>query len=113
VVTTLVDVVMHAAGVFGGPTQPLSNGAALLATAYRAVIAVGGAWLTARIAPARPLTHALALGIVGTILGIIGVVVTWNLDLGPRWYPIVLAVLAVPQCWAGGVLYVRHTGRSH
>ena len=28
-----------------------------------------------------------------------------NRGLGPRWYPIALAVLAIPQCWVGGKLY--------
>ena len=34
------------------------------------------------------------------------IVVTWNLDLGPRWYPFAVAALAVPQSWAGGRLAV-------
>ena len=36
------------------------------------------------------------------ILGYVGVVATWNLGLGSSWYPISLAVLAIPQCWADG-----------
>jgi hypothetical protein len=55
--------------------------------------------------------HALTLGIVGTLLGLAGVMATWNLGLGPRWYPIALAVLAMPQCWAGGRLYEMQSGR--
>jgi hypothetical protein len=27
--------------------------------------------------------------------------------LGPRWYPIALVVLALPQSWAGGRLFER------
>ena len=106
VVTTLVDVVLHAAGVYA-MNQPLSNGLAVLATSYRIVISVAGGWLTARLAPQSPMKHALILGIVGTLLGLVGVVVTWKQDLGPKWYPIVLTLLAVPQCWAGGKLYER------
>jgi hypothetical protein len=77
----------------------------LIATSYRIVISIAGGWLTARLAPANPMKHALILGIVGTILGIVGIAVTWKLALGPRWYPIALAVLALPQCWAGGKIY--------
>ena len=43
--------------------------------------------------------------IVGVVLGLVGLVATWNLDLGPRWYPIALVVLVIPQCWAGGKIY--------
>ena len=110
VVTTLGDVAMHAIGVFPPMDQPLDDALALLATSYRIVITIGGAFLTARLAPDKPMKHAMILGVVGTFLGIVGVVATWNRGLGPRWYPIALAVLAIPQCWAGGRLYVM---RSH
>jgi hypothetical protein len=110
VVTTLVDIALHQAGVYPPRGQPLTDNLALLATSYRIVISVGAAWLTARLAPDRPMKHALMLGYVGTVLGLIGVVVTWNLGLGPRWYPIALAVLAIPQCWLGGKLYQTWSG---
>ena len=105
VATTLVDIVLHKTGVFPPMNEPLNDTLALLATSYRVVISVAGAWLTARLAPNRPLTHALWLGYVGVVLGLIGAVATWNLGLGPKWYPIALVVLAVPQCWAGGKIY--------
>jgi hypothetical protein len=104
-VTTLVDIALHATGVYPPIDQPLDDRLALLATAYRIVISVGGAWLTARLAPNEPMKHAMILGYVGVVLGLVGVVATWNLGLGPRWYPILLAVLAIPQCWAGGRIY--------
>ena len=105
VATTLVDIVLHVTGVFPPMDQPINNALALLATSYRIVISIGGAWLTARLAPAKPMKHALILGCVGVVLGLVGVVATWNMGLGPRWYPIALTVLAIPQCWAGGRIY--------
>ena len=105
VVTTLVDIVLHATQVYPPMDEPLTDKLAMLATSYRTVISIGAAWLTARLAPNRPLRHALLLGCVGTVLGLIGVVTTWDKGMGPHWYPIVLAVLAIPQCWLGGKLY--------
>jgi hypothetical protein len=105
VVSTLVDIVFHALGVFPPMDQPINDSLALLATSYRVVISIGGAWLTARLAPDKPMKHAMILGVVGTVLGLVGVAATWNKGLGPRWYPIALAVLAIPQCWVGGKLY--------
>jgi hypothetical protein len=105
VATTLVDGLLHAVGVFPSG-QPIDDRLAVLATSYRILIGVGGGWLTARLAPNSPMRHAMILGYVGTVLGLIGVVVTWNLGLGPRWYPIALAALAVPQSWAGGAIAV-------
>ena len=110
VVTTLVDIVLHVTGVFPPMDQPINDALALLATSYRIVISVGGAWLTARLAPDKPMKHAMILGSVGVVLGLVGVAATWNLGLGPRWYPISLAVLAIPQCWAGGRIYELQSG---
>ena len=111
VITTLVDILLHVAGVFPPMNQPINDALALLATAYRIVISVGGAWLTARLAPDKPMKHAMILGYVGVVLGLVGVVATWNLGLGPRWYPIALVVLAIPQCWTGGRIYEMHSGK--
>jgi hypothetical protein len=111
IVTTLVDIVLHATGVFPPMDQPINDTLALLATSYRIVISVGGAWLTARLAPNKPMKHAMILGYVGVVMGLVGVVATWNLALGPRWYPILLVVLAIPQCWAGGRIYEMQSGK--
>jgi hypothetical protein len=113
VVTTLVDMVLHGARVYPPTGEPLDDTLALLATSYRVVIGVGGGWLTARLAPDKPMKHALILGYVGVVLGLVGVVATWNLGLGPRWYPILLVVLAVPQCWLGGKIHEMQTGSRH
>lgn len=105
VVTAAVNVMLHAVGLFPPMGQPLSDAHAVLASACRVVIGTGGAWLTARLAPDRPMAHAMRLGYVGTLLGLIGVAATWNAGLVPRWYPIALAVLAIPQCWVGGKIH--------
>lgn len=105
VVTTLVDIALHAANVYPAMDQPLDDRLSAIALSYRIVIAVAGAWLTAKLAPANPMKHAIILGVVGTCLGLVGVIATWSAGLGPKWYPISLAVLAIPQCWVGGKLF--------
>ena len=112
IVTTIVDILLHVVGVFPPPKEPLTNTLALLATSYRILISVGGAYLTARLAPDRPMGHALILGWIGVVLGIVGLLATWNLGLGPKWYPIALVVLAIPQCWLGGKLFEMRSVRS-
>lgn len=105
VLTTVVDIVLHTVGVFPPWDVPIDDRLSLIATSYRIVLSIGGAYLTAVLAPARPMKHALILGVVGTLMGLVGVVATWGKGLGPDWYPIALAVLALPQCWAGGKLH--------
>ena len=109
VVTTLVDLLMHTAGVFPTTGGAVTDRTSFIALSYRIVITIGAAWLTARLAPERPMRHAMILGLAGTMLGLVGVLATWSLDLGPRWYPISLAVLAIPQCWVGAKIHeARH-----
>ena len=101
------DMVLHATGVFPPWGQPMADALFLLATAYRTVYGVAGSYIAARLAPDRPMTHALALGVVGLALSIAGAVATWNRGpaFGPKWYPLSLIVTAMPCAWAGGKLH--------
>jgi hypothetical protein len=112
VLTTIIDIVLHLVGFYPPIGLPMDDRQSLVATAYRIVISIAGAWITARLAPAKPMKHVMILGVLGTILGVVGVVATWNRDLGPHWYPIALAVLAIPQSWVGGRLYQTQTGKG-
>jgi hypothetical protein len=112
VVTTLIDVVLHVVGVFPPLKEPLTDGLALVASSYLIVIGIACAWLTARRAPWNPMRHAMILGGLGAVVALVGVVATWNLGLGPRWYPISLVLLALPQSWVGGRLFERQTNGS-
>jgi hypothetical protein len=101
------DVVLHAAHVFPPWDQPASDALLLLATVYRTVYSIAGSYVTAWLAPNRPMLHALVLGALGLVVCVVGAVVTWNKGpaFGPHWYPVALIVLAMPQCWLGGKLY--------
>ncbi len=107
VLSLVTDAVLHAARVFPPWGQPVSDAPLLLATAYRMIYGVAGSYVTARLAPDRPMLHALVLGVLGLAVSIVGTVVTWNKGpaFGPHWYPVALVVLAMPQCWVGGKLY--------
>jgi len=65
--------------------QPMNDGFFLLATFYRTVFGILGAYITARLAPSRPMLHALILGAIGVAVSILGAVVTWN--KGPEFGP--------------------------
>jgi len=112
VATTLVDIVLHLTGVYPPMKESLTDRLAGLATSYRVIIGVLGGWLTARLAPHKPMKHALILGLVGTVLGLGGVVANAYKPMGPMWYPIALVVLAIPQCWLGGWIFKSQSGRA-
>lgn len=102
------DKVFEKTGVFPEPGKVMSNGLFVLATAYRTVYGVLGAYVTAMLAPKRPMLHALILGVIGTTIGLVGLMAMWNKlpELGPRWYPIGLVILGLFQWWIGGKLRV-------
>src|SRR5213594_1658842 len=108
ILSIATDVALHATGVFPPWGQPMSDALFLLATAYRIVFSVGGCYVAARLAPDKPMQHALALGIVGVVVSTAATVVTWNRgpEFGPKWYPIALIVVAMPCAWLGGRLWI-------
>ena len=112
VVTLITDAVLHKVGVFPPQGQPASDAALALATTYRTIYGIGGAYLTARLAPSRPMLHVTILGVLGLIASLVGAVLTWNkMEIyGPHWYPVALVVLALPQSWLGGWLGEKQLG---
>ena len=100
------DVVMHATGVFPPWGQPMSDALFVWATVYRVAFTVLGGAMTAHLAPRKPMTHVLVLGAVGIVAALAGTLATWNQgpEFGPKWYPILLVVTALPCVWAGGML---------
>lgn len=86
------------------------TGALLLALAYVAVYAIGGCYLTARMAPSRPMLHALVLGVLGLAFNVMGVVTTWGQV--PAWYSLVGLALTMPYAWIGGRIRERELARG-
>jgi len=72
------DLLLHAASVFPRWGQPMSNALFALATAYRTIYTVAGGYITARLAPNKPMGHVLTLGVIGLLAAIAGAVATWN-----------------------------------
>jgi hypothetical protein len=105
-VTTATDIALHASGVFPPSGEPMAGALWLLATAYRIIYGVAGSYIAARLAPDRPMRHAMALGLVGLVLSIVGAVAMWDRGpgFGPTWYPLAIIAIAVPSAWAGGKL---------
>ena len=103
----VTDEVLHLLKIYPPWNERMSDGLFVLATAYRLVFSVLGSYVIARLAPWRPMKHAMVGGMLGLIVSTIGAVATWNKDLGPHWYSVLLAVTALPCAWVGGALWER------
>ncbi len=82
----------------------------MLALSCRVVFGVISGYIAARLAPHRPVRHAIVLGMIGTALGLLGLMVVMQNPMGPTWYPVLLAAFALPSTWLGGTFFVPRTG---
>ncbi|MFL5528873.1 MAG: hypothetical protein ACJ791_05865, partial [Gemmatimonadaceae bacterium] len=89
--------------------QSMSDGLFALATGYRIIYNIIGSYVAARLAPNRPMWHAMVLGVLGLLVGTAGAAATWNSNppLGPHWYGIAVALISIPCAWIGGLLAER------
>jgi hypothetical protein len=102
VLSSAIDAVLHATGVYPRAGVRMSDGLFGLAVLYRGLAAIAGGWVTARLAPSRPMRHALILAALGSVAGLGGVAVAvTHPELGPLWYPVLLLVTALPCIWLG------------
>jgi hypothetical protein len=101
VLSTGTDLALESSGLFPPPAQQLNRPEVLaIALLYRCVFTIIGGWIAARLAPSRPMRHALILGAIGTAAAIAGCLIMWK--LGQQWYAIALVLTAIPCTWLGG-----------
>jgi len=95
---------LRLAGIFPKLGEEMSDSLFALATAYRTIYGVIGTYITARLAPNRPMRLALIGGAIGLVLATMGAVLKWNkgTEFGPHWYPVSLIIGALPTAWLGG-----------
>jgi len=100
------DSVLESVGVFPPPVQGLfTTWMLMLALVYRCAYTVLGGYVTASLAPDRPMRHAITLGIIGIIAATLGAIAGWNLS--QHWYPIALIITGLPCTWLGAKLKTK------
>jgi len=107
------DQIFHVLKIYPPWGQTMSDGLFILATAYRVVYTILGSYIAARLAPDRPMWHAMVLGVVGLVVSIAGAVATWNMQppVGPHWYALLIAAISIPCAWIGGMIRERQLGQ--
>ena len=79
----------------------------LLVIVYRFIFNATGCYLTAKLAPSNPMKHVMVIGVIGTILAILGSIAMW--DKAVAWYNISILLIALPSAWLGGKIYLSKT----
>jgi hypothetical protein len=108
---TATDFILESLGIFPPPPNRAQPGQRfdvpwMVATAltYRIIFQIAGGYLTAFLAPSRPVLHSVILGLIGLVMSTAAAVTVIPLDWGPAWYPIALAISSLPSVWFGGWL---------
>ncbi|MBS0320093.1 MAG: hypothetical protein JSR18_06095, partial [Proteobacteria bacterium] len=70
-----------------------------------ALALIAGAYVTAWLAPRRPMMHAVILGVVALLLALAESTVFWNVL--PAWSHVLAILLVLPSAWLGGLLHAR------
>ena len=89
-------------GAFDAAGRTDSVGMLTFTLAYVALFAVLGCYLAARLAPNRPMSHALVLGLLGVVFTGVGTIGAWA--TAPAWYHVADVALVMPYAWVGGHL---------
>src|SRR5439155_20689948 len=112
ILSLVTDELLHVLNVYPPWGQPMYGaGLNLLTLSYRSAYTVIGAYITAQMAPRNPMRHVWILAGIGLAAAIGGVIAALSMpNLGPAWYPIALALTAVPLTWLGGFIHhKKHT----
>ena len=116
---TGTDFILESVGVFPARANRAAPGQRfdvtwMISTAliYRIVFQIAGGYITAVLAPSRPILHSVVLGCIGLFMSPAAAITVIPLDWGPAWYPIALAVSALPSVWLGGWLAGRRQPKA-
>ena len=90
---------------FGPSEAPLGALASTVTILYASAFGVLSSYLTARLAPSRPVTHALALGGIVFLLALGGLVGSWH--RAPAWFDIGFLAMVFASAWLGGIIRAR------
>ena len=112
IITDVVLVVLHVLPADTNHPELIGDGLYALITVYTGLYSVVGGWLTAKLAPSKPMAHAIALGVLGFIASSVGGYFNWSKAAGHEWYPIALIVIAIPTCYLGGWFYMRGKSKA-
>ncbi|HEY3644789.1 MAG TPA: hypothetical protein VGM16_05560 [Gammaproteobacteria bacterium] len=103
----LTDALLVAAHVLPAPQahQPYALASLGIVIVYCAAYTLVGGYVTARLAPTRPVAHAVVLGVLGMTLSTLGTLHQWQ--IGNGWNAITVVAEGIPLCWLGALIWTQ------
>jgi hypothetical protein len=98
------DAIMHAMSPWAYDERGGTSNIAILLVSmlYSAVYGLVGCYVAARLAPSKPMKHALILGLIGVVAAGAANMALWGHV--PAWWAITNWLLVMPLAWLGGRL---------
>jgi hypothetical protein len=107
ILSTAVDHIFHVTGIYPPYGAPMrDHGLLIIAFAYRAVFSIAGAYVTAFIAREKAMKAAVTLGVIGSLLWLVGAIIMW--EFAYPWYNILGVITGVPFSIIGAKFYLRN-----
>jgi hypothetical protein len=105
VLSSAVDHVFHVTGIYPPYGEPMrDHGLLAIAFAYRAVFSIAAAYLTASIAKEQAMKAVIIMGVIGSLLWLVGAIAMW--EFAYPWYNILGVLTGVPFSILGAKLYL-------
>ncbi len=105
VLSTATDFVLESTNVMKRQFDQNPSWFIVFVLLYRCLFGILGSYITARLAPKRPMRLAMIGGTIGFIVSLIGIIIMW--DTPPHWYGISLVLTTLPCAWLGGRIYLN------
>ena len=100
--STLTDFLLESIGVLPNPQKGLFlTWAILLALFYRGAYTIFAGFIIAKLAPAKPMLHAIILGVIGTLITAVAASSPSFSQKAPLWFGFTLAAITIPCLWLG------------
>jgi hypothetical protein len=102
------DFILESLGIFTPPTVRFdTTWMVITATVYRNLFMIAAGYIVAAIAPPPKMRYVIILGVIGTLMGIVGIVANTLMDMGAVWYPYALVLLGFPCLYLGAKLRIK------
>ena len=98
----VTDFLLESIGVLPDPSKGLfDTGMIILVLFYRGIYNIVSGFLVAKLAPGKPMLHAMILGAIGTILTVLATFAPSFAEKAPLWFGYTLAAITIPTLWSG------------
>jgi len=98
----VTDFLLESIGMLPDPKKGLfDTWAIILVLVYRGIYTIFAGFIIAKLAPSKPILHAIILGAVGIIITILATNDPSFADKAPLWFGYTMAAITIPCLWVG------------